>query len=133
MTVTEDLAFVKEKLADVIEERDKFWAESYMKQVAAALEEVATYREDDEFIRSFEKACLSADATRKLKKDKGNEYQTHVIRCSTRMQQPLNTANDLLDKIMNMGQAAHPELWQSPKKQSKTSEKRKRSAAPTSA
>ena len=133
MTVTEDMVSVKDKLGKVCDDADKQWADSYIKQITAALNVVSQFREGDEFIRSFEKACLSAEATRKLKKEKGNEYQTHVLRCSTTLQEPLTTANDILAKIVNMGQAAHPDIWQTPKKAQKSSEKRKRSSTPSSA
>ena len=124
MTLTEEVNAFKEKLKDA--EPDTAWADGYIKQLDEANKVISTFRENTQFLRSFEKACLSPEALRKLKKETGDEYQACLLRCIDGISDPLNKANEILEKLKSMGIAANPDIWATPKKHAK-GKKRKQS------
>jgi hypothetical protein len=125
MSLTEAAKNFKEKLGSVSDETDDAaWADTYLKQIAASKDKVVSFREGCEFLRQFEKCCLSTEALKKFRKDCGNEYQAKLIRSIDGLEDPISDGSKVLDKLQSMALAAHPETFQTPKK-TKQGSKRK--------
>lgn len=125
MAIDEDLQSFKEKLADAAGSGETGWSGCYLAQLEDLAKAVASFRDGNDFFKAFEKAALSPEATRRLRKENGTDYQARVIKCIDGLGEHLTKSAETLTKMQSMGQAAHPDHFKTPKKAKGGGNKRK--------
>ena len=73
---------------------------------------------------------MSTDATKRLRKESGLDYQAKLIRCIDGLEEPLTKASEVLEKMNSMGMAASPEIFVTPKKGKQGTKRRLPASAP---
>ena len=127
MSVQEDTASFKNKLEKT---SDIQWCHAYLGELDEYTKSCSMFRENSDFLRSFEKSCLSTDATKRLRKESGLDYQAKLIRCIDGLEEPLAKASEVLEKMNSMGMAASPEIFVTPKKGKQGTKRRLPASAP---
>lgn len=114
MEVKEDMKSFQEKMDKVMAAGDSStstaWAELDRKAIDEFMQELVVFRDGSEFLKSFERAVLSPDALRKIKKESGTDYFSNLVHVQRFMGSALGKASDLIVKLNNMAMAAHPEF-----------------------
>ena len=107
MELKSEVTSIKDKLQGT--EQSSEWANAYVTTIDEHFASIQAFRSNSDFLQKFERAVLSPEALKKLKKS-GVAYFEELVRVKDSISKPIQAISDELVKINGMAIAAHSEF-----------------------